>query len=170
MTNTTTYRTSPRMVRTSTVKQSAAARPSQCAARKVFHGIIVPRSGGGSTPWSLRIALTVLRAMSWPRLLSAADARVSPGRVFRRHANDERGDVWFGVRATGTSLRRAVVLLGDECPVPAQDGVGCHDAGDDCELTTPQDLACHGETASLVIGEPQSSASLGCAEDAVFFT
>ena len=36
--------------RTSTVKKSAAARPSQSAARNVFQGVFVPRSGAGSMP------------------------------------------------------------------------------------------------------------------------
>jgi hypothetical protein len=65
MTKKTTYRTGPRNVSTSTVKKSAAARPSQCIVRKVFHEVFAPRSGAGSMPWSLRIALIVLRPTSW---------------------------------------------------------------------------------------------------------
>jgi hypothetical protein len=46
------------------VKKAAAVTLSQCAARNVFQAVFVPRSGADSTPWSLRIALIVLRAMS----------------------------------------------------------------------------------------------------------
>ena len=58
------------------MNESAAARPSQCAARNVFHGVCVPRSGAGAMPWSLRIALIVFRATSWPRLFSPPRMRV----------------------------------------------------------------------------------------------
>ena len=60
-------------------------------------------------------------------------------------------------RATGASLVRAVVFLGDEPPVPPQDGVGCHDASDVREAAPAEDLAFHGEAASLVVGETQPS-------------
>jgi hypothetical protein len=64
MTKKTTYRIKARRVSTSTVKKSAAASASQWAARNVFHGVFVPRSGAGSMPWFLRIALIVFRATS----------------------------------------------------------------------------------------------------------
>ena len=76
MTKKTLYRTRPPRVSTSTVNESAAARPSQCAARNVFHGVCVPRSGAGAMPRSLRIALIVFRATSWPRLFSPPRMRV----------------------------------------------------------------------------------------------
>jgi hypothetical protein len=40
-------------VSTSTRKKSAAAMAPQCALRKVFHGIVFPRSGAGSMPCSM---------------------------------------------------------------------------------------------------------------------
>ena len=70
-------------------------------------------------------------------------------------------------RATGAPRLRTVVFLGDESPVPTQDGVGCHDAGDGREAATAEDLAFHGETASLVVGEAQSSGTVHRAEDTV---
>ena len=100
-------------------------------------------------------------------LQPAADARVAPGRILVRHAHDERGDVRLGGRATGAPRLRTVVLLGDESPVPTQDRVGCHDASDGREVTTAEDLAFHGETASLVVGEAQSSGTVHRAEDPV---
>ena len=83
----------------------------------------------------------------------ATDAGVAPGRILVRHADDERGDVRLGGRATRPLRLRAVVLLGDERPVPTEDGVRGHDAGDSCELTTAEDLALHRKTASLVVGK-----------------
>ena len=62
------YRTSPKRVKTSTVKKSAAAMAPQWAARKVFHGMVRPRSGAGTIPRPLRILLMVLRLRypDWP--------------------------------------------------------------------------------------------------------
>ena len=100
-------------------------------------------------------------------LQPAADARVAPGRILVRHADDERGDVRLGARATGASRLRTVVLLGDEPPVPPQDRVGCHDAGDGREATTAEDVAFHGEAASLVVGQAQPSGTVRGAEDPV---
>ena len=58
-------------------------------------------------------------------------------------------------------------FCGDESPVPTQDGVRCHDAGDSREVTTAEDVAFHGETASLVVGQAQSSRTVHRAEDTV---
>jgi len=44
---------------------------------------------------------------------------------------------------------------------------GCHDAGDGHEVTTAKDVPFHGETASLVVGQAQSSRAVPRAEDAV---
>ena len=76
---------------------------------------------------------------------------------------------WNGLvgRATWPPGLRTVVLLGDESPVPTQDGVGSHDARDSREVTTAEDVALHGETASLVVGQAQSSGTVHRAEDAV---
>src|SRR5262245_36734017 len=157
MTNSTTYRISPAAVSTSTVKKSAAGRPSQCAARKVFHGIFVRRSGAGSMPWSFRMALIVLpRDLVAEVLQPPADAGISPGWILVRHAHGERRDVRLRRRSTRAARLRTVVVLGDECAVPPQDRVGCHDAGHAREVTTAEDAAFHGEPASLVVGQAQS--------------
>ena len=119
-------------------------------------------------PWSLRIALIVFRARSWPRLRqAAANPRVAPGRILGRHADDERRDVRLGGRSTGAPRLRTVVLLGDESPIPAQDRVGCHDAGDGREVTTAEDVAFHGEAAPLIVGQAQSSRTVHRAKDTV---
>jgi hypothetical protein len=111
--------------------------------------------------------LIVFRATSWPRFQPAADSGVAPGRILVRHADDERGDVRLGGRATWAPPLRTVVLPGDESAVPPQDGVGRHDAGDGREVTTAEDLAFHGEPASLVVSQAQSSGTVHRTEDSV---
>ena len=151
------------------MKKSAAARPSYCAAKNVFHGVRVRRSGAGSMPSVVRkdrvdrVAGDVVAEEVHP----AADARVAPGRVLRRHADHERGDVRLNTRATGAALRRAVVLVGHASTVPAQDGVGGHDAGDVREAASAEDLPCHGQAASRVIGEAKPVGTVRRAEDQV---
>ena len=119
-------------------------------------------------PWFLRIALIVFRRDVVTDVLEpAADARVAPRRVLLRHADDERRDVRLRARATGTSLLRAVVLVGDQEPVPAQDRIGCHDAGDVGETPPAEGLPFHGEPASLVVGEANALGAVCRAEDPV---
>ena len=76
ITKKTKYRRRPARVSTWTVNRSAAARPSQCACRNVFHGVRWFRSGAGAIPWSCKIRFTVFRAMLRPRLASAPRIRV----------------------------------------------------------------------------------------------
>lgn len=101
-------------------------------------------------------------------LQAATNTRVPPSRILVRHARDERRDVRLGGRATRAPRLRTVVFRGDESPVPAQDRVGCHDAGDGCEVTTAEEMTFHGETASLVVGQRQASGTVQRAKDAVF--
>ena len=110
-----------------------------------------------------RVACNVMAETLQP----AADACVAPGRVLGRHTDHERGDVRLGARATGASHLRAVVLLGDEPPIPMEDGVGGHDSGDVCEAAPAEDLAFHGQAAPLVIGEAKPSGTVRGAEDTV---
>ena len=51
---------------------------AECACRTVFQGMRRLRSGAGSIPWSCRIRVTVVRAISWPRCESAPRIRVYP--------------------------------------------------------------------------------------------
>ena len=141
----------------------------------------VPMSGEKRLPGRLRSALrcgrdAVVYVDCFDRipanlvaeaLQATADARVAPGGILVRHAYHKRSDVWLGRRATGASLVGTVVFLGDELPVPPQDGVGCHDARDHCKAASAKDLAFHGQAASLVVGEARPSGSVRGAEDPV---
>jgi hypothetical protein len=57
--------------------------------------------------------------------------------------------------------------LGHKPAIPPQDGVGCDDAGDGRQTAPAEDFALYGQAAALVVGEAQSSGSLGGAEDPV---
>jgi len=67
----------------------------------------------------------------------------------------------------GRRLFEPSYFLADESPVPPQDRVGCHDGGDGREVAAAEDMAFHGETASLVVGQPQSLRTVHRAEDPV---
>ena len=67
----------------------------------------------------------------------------------------------------GRRFCRAVVLLGDQPAVPAQDRIGCHDAGDVGEAPSAEGLAFHGQTASLIVGEANPLGTVRRTEDPV---
>ncbi len=62
---------------------------------------------------------------------------------------------------------RAVVLLGHQALVPAQDGLGSDDASDLFEDLAAQDLAFDSETTTLIIAQAEASVAQLLAEDAV---
>src|ERR1700676_3323537 len=82
-----------------------------------------------------------------------ADARVAPSRVLRRHADHQRGEIRLGARATTASRLRAIVFLGHERPIPAQDGVRCDDTRDARQSAPAKNLAFHGQAAALIVGD-----------------
>jgi hypothetical protein len=96
-----------------------------------------------------------------------ADARVAPGRVLRRHADHQRGEIRLGARATTVSCLRAVVFLGYQRPIPAQDGVRCDDTRDSRQSAPAKKFAFHGQAAALVVGEVEPSRSVRGAEGSV---
>src|SRR5262249_41843190 len=100
-------------------------------------------------------------------LQPAANAWIAPRRILVRHAHDERRDVRLGGRSTRAARLRPVVLLGDAAPVPPEDRIRCHDAGDGREVTTAEDVAFEGETASLVVGQAQSTSTVHPAQDSI---
>ena len=111
----------------------------------------MPRSGAGSTTVILEDGFDGVAADLVAEVLQrAADARVAPGRVLLRHPSDECDDVPFRSRATEASLLRAVVFVGDEASVPAQDRIGCHDLGDVGQAPSAENVTFHGDPTSLV--------------------
>jgi hypothetical protein len=65
------------------------------------------------------------------------------------------------------SAGSAVVLLGDELAVPAQDGVGRHQSGELFQRTSADEAALRGEPPALRVGEAQAPTAELLAQDAV---
>jgi hypothetical protein len=68
----------------------------------------------------------------------------------------------------GSSLVRP--LLGDELPVPTEDGVGSDERRNFGEGPSPDGFAPNREPATLIVGQPESSTSEFLLKDAVFFS
>ena len=153
---------------TPTVNRSQAARPSQCACRNVFQGRRRLRSGAGSIPWSCRIRFTVVRAISWPRFESAPRSRVYPHWGFSTAIRTTRAAT--SRRVIGRPRPRAgaaVVGLGDQSPVPAENRVRRDDAGDLHQDAPSEFLAAHGESTALVVGQAKRSGAQVLPEDPI---
>ncbi len=83
----------------------------------------------------------------------AADPRVAPRRILARHPHHEVGNLPWRHRPTPTSAGAAVVLRGDQFPVPAKNGVRRDDA---CHLRQDprsEFLASHRESTALGVGQ-----------------
>jgi hypothetical protein len=99
-------------------------------------------------------------------LQRAADSRGAPGRGVVRHADHEGGEVRLGAGATGDSLLRAGVFLGDEPAVLTEDRVRGDDAREVPEAMPTERLSLHSQAAPLVVGEPEPAATALRAQDA----
>ena len=84
------------------------------------------------------------------------------------HAQDKVADPAVDSQASGTTVGAAIVLLGDELPVPAQDRVGGDDAGDLAKGPSAQGLALGGKATPLRLGEAKTPSSELLSEDTVF--
>jgi DNA replication protein DnaC len=85
-----------------------------------------------------------------------------------RHADHEGGDLRLGAGATGDSLLRAGVFLGDEPAVPTEDRVRGDDARDVPKATPTERLSLHSEAAPLVVSEPEPTVTALRTQHAVF--
>ena len=70
-----------------------------------------------------------------------------------RHPDHERGHVTARHRPASTAAGAAVVCLGDQSPVPAENRVRRDDAGDLHPDAPAEVLAAHGESTALGIGQ-----------------
>ena len=77
------------------------------------------------------------------------DPRVAPQRILARHPHHEVSDLSERHRAASTSLRTAVVLLGDQLPVPAENRVRSDDTGHLHQCAPAKSLAAHRESTAL---------------------
>jgi hypothetical protein len=103
------------------------------------------------------------------RLLAddGSEVGVAPGWILHRHPDDELLHVGGDSRAPDPTARRAIVLAGDQLAVPAQDRVGCDQAGELAEPATADDPALDGQASPLVVGEAQAPSAELVAEHAV---
>ena len=114
-----------RGVQTSTVKQSAAARTSQWAARHSRQVVRVLRSGAGSRPRSLR---TLARGAPRDLMTEVAEGTpntgVVPLAVLGGHPDDEPADRVHAPWAARSATAAAVVWPRDQLSRPAEEGIG----------------------------------------------
>ena len=97
----------------------------------------------------------------------AADPRVAPRRILTRHPYDEFGHRPGCHRSSPTPASTAIVLLGDQAPVPAENRVRRDDA---CHLTQDppaEFLAAHRESPALGVGQTKRSRTKMLPEDAI---
>ena len=92
---------------------------------------------------------------------------ITPGAVFLGHADDQRLELWgdFGA-AWGLPLGGTVKLLGDEFPVPGEDGGGFDDCRHFLERLFAQLVADFGQRRAFAICQPQTTGDL-MAQDAI---
>jgi hypothetical protein len=95
------------------------------------------------------------------------ESRIAPDKILSNHTNKQIGDCLLGPRSIGASLLRAVVLLGDEPLVPAENCVRRDDACHLLKHLSSQDLALHGETATVVVVQAEPLTTKLFTKDAV---
>src|SRR5467141_1144363 len=86
---------------------------------------------------------------------------IAPGAVFLGHADDQSLELGgnFGT-AWGLSLGRTVTLLGDEFPVPGEDGGGFDDGRHCLERLFAQLVADFGQRRAFAICQPHTTSEL----------
>ncbi len=89
----------------------------------------------------------------------ATDPGVAPPRILHGHPHSEIGEPTCRHRSASTSPGTAIGLLGDQHPVPAQNRVGCDDAGHLSQSAASEPLAAYCESATLGVGEPRTAAA-----------
>ena len=97
----------------------------------------------------------------------AADPRVAPRRILTRHPYDEFGHRPGCHRPSPTPAGTAIVLLGDQTPVPAENRVRRDEA---CHLTQDppaECLAAHCESPALGVGQTKRSRTKMLPEDTI---
>jgi len=99
----------------------------------------------------------------------ALDSRVAPAAVLGGHAHDQRSDLVLDRWPPGTTPSTAVVVLGDEGPVPGQQRVRCHERGKLAQQPSAQYPGVYGEPTALVVGEAQAPGTDLFTQDAVLF-
>ena len=98
------------------------------------------------------------------------DPRVAPLRILARHLHHKVSDVSARHQAASPSSRTAVVLLGDQLPVPAENRVRSDDTGHLHQCAPAKSLAAHRKSTALGVCEPKRSGTTLLAEDAILLS
>ena len=96
-----------------------------------------------------------------------ADPCVPPLWILDRHPDHERGHFASRHRPASTAAGAAVVCLGDQSPVPAENRVKRDDAGDLHQDSPAEFLAAHGKSAALGVGQAKRSRAQVLSEDPI---
>ena len=99
-------------------------------------------------------------------LQGTLDSAVSPPGILSGHPDRQRLDYLHNPTSPWQAAP-AGPFLRDELSVPKEDRVGGDERGDLSEDPSPDDLAPHGQSAALIDGQPESSATELLLEDAI---
>ena len=97
----------------------------------------------------------------------SSDSGIAPAGVVTGHPDDQLFDLGRGLGATSLAGSAAIVLLGNQPPIPSKQGVWCHQGAD---LEEPSSADCLGfgcEATALTIREPQALSAQLLAEHPV---
>ena len=102
----------------------------------------------------------------------SADPRVSPAHVLKRHAHDKCSDLQLLARAawTAPAVLAAVIFVGDELSVPAEDRVRCGDRCDLAEEFATEHPPLHCQSLAPVLAEPDGLVAELVAEGSVLLS
>ena len=144
----------PASVSPATVNRSQAARPSQCACTNAFHGVRTGPLGRRFDPVVVQHPLDRVPGDVVAEIRERpTDARVPPRWILDRHPHHEVGHLAWRDRPASTSAAAAVVLPGNQPPVPAENRVRRDDAGDLRQNPPAEFLASHRESTALGVGQ-----------------
>jgi len=126
-----------------------------------------PALGAGFNPVSLENVGDRRPTDSMPEILQGTlDSSISPPGILSGHSNRQLLDYLHDPTSPwGAAL--VSPLLGYELPVPTENGVGSDERGDLGKRASADGLASHSQSASLIVGQPESSAAELLLEDAI---
>jgi len=123
--------------------------------------------GAGFNPISLQNVGDRRPADSMPEILQGTlNSTMSPPGILSGHSNRQLLDNLHDPTSPwGTALMGP--FLSDELPVPTEDSIGSDERGDLGEGASANSFAQHSQSATLIVCEPESSATELLLEDAI---
>ena len=168
ITKKTRYRWSPASVKHLDGEQIAGREALPVRLQERLPGHAPAPLGSRVDPVVVQDRFTVVRAISWLSFESAPRIRgVPPLGILDRHPDHERGHGTSRHRPASTAAGAAVVCLGDQSPVPAENRVRRDDAGDLHQDAPSELLAANGESTALGIGQAKRPRAQVLPEDPI---